>query len=104
FLSCSSPSTYYSLSYTTLFRSQTILRIDEGSGGSARLQTVSEYVDGDIAVGRGIGHDQLSSGERDLITYWCQHRCAVRFSDHDRDRKHTSELQSRGHLVCRLLL
>src|SRR5207253_5398240 len=25
-------------------------------------------------------------------------------SDHDRSEEHTSELQSRGHLVCRLLL
>src|SRR5690625_7510313 len=42
------------------------------------------------------------------ITYHCQnsrHRnCAWWRSKLDRSEEHTSELQSRGHLVCRLLL
>src|SRR2546422_3897373 len=61
--------------YTTLFRS-TIVHVDEGK--PAR-----------IGARVGVGHRAILHG------------CTV---EDDRSEEHTSELQSRLHLVCRLLL
>src|SRR5437660_6284467 len=65
--------------YTTLFRSVLLARVSD-----SRLAA---------AVGRsGRVEDQHN------------HPAAVLALDHVRSEEHTSELQSRGHLVCRLLL
>src|SRR3712207_8939779 len=85
--------------YTTLFRS-------EGAGGEGGARPVSGHLrqvgDGEepasargLARGAGRGDD----GRRDAVrggrprTVW-----------HHRSEEHTSELQSRQYLVCRLLL
>src|SRR3989442_9842234 len=62
------------LPYTTLFRSLSFLRLGACAHGNA--------------VGRGRGAQRLAVGQR----------------DEGRSEEHTSELQSRPHLVCRLLL
>src|SRR5437870_7761568 len=63
---------------STLFPYTTLFR----SGGDARLPGVQE-----------LAPDDPLGGARH-----------VRRGVHDRSEEHTSELQSRGHLVCRLLL
>src|SRR3989442_9703863 len=72
--------------YTTLFRSQ--LRWSKGysirSVGVRSLQTVREYL-----------RSQPSKHPGEAIPGW---------KGDDRSEEHTSELQSRPHLVCRLLL
>src|SRR2546422_6960074 len=77
--------------YTTLFR-------------SLRLRLVSDLLDA-ARVDAPVGDQPLQREPRDLAT----HRVEARH-DHrvrgvvDRSEEHTSELQSRLHLVCRLLL
>src|SRR3712207_7367792 len=71
--------------YTTLFRSIRVLR-DQGAGVvyiSHRLDEVREVADGIVC---------LRDGAR--VAGW----------DTGRSEEHTSELQSRQYLVCRLLL
>src|SRR5439155_3595366 len=63
--------------YTTLFR--------------------SNYFSGSRVVNRGFGGSQMEDS-----AYFAE-RILVRHED-SRSEEHTSELQSRGHLVCRLLL
>src|SRR5690625_7122728 len=76
--------------YTTLFRSPgaapPVTRVRAGGTGATR--TASTAAPGAFRGGRRrVGH---------LLAH-----CASRMS---RSEEHTSELQSRGHLVCRLLL
>src|SRR5690625_3261737 len=59
----------------------------EHSGRDEPLQT----------VGEDIGRDPLRRAAMQLGE-------CVPAGEHDRSEEHTSELQSRGHLVCRLLL
>src|SRR5690625_7053437 len=74
--------------YTTLFRSRT--------AEMAKL-TENAYRDVNIAFA-----NELSMISDDLdINVWELIRLA---NHHPRSEEHTSELQSRGHLVCRLLL
>src|SRR5439155_20715453 len=73
--------------YTTLFRSHT----EEGLGEEHRLRC--EHRDGD----RGGRHDRRPKPWWRVVA---QQPRAARM----RSEEHTSELQSRGHLVCRLLL
>src|SRR5437870_11476028 len=63
--------------YTTLFRSP-VVPLHEGSEG---LPVAGGQPLQEVPVGPGLGRDLLQRSE-----------------------EHTSELQSRGHLVCRLLL
>src|SRR5439155_7866576 len=77
--------------YTTLFRSSAWTcgcpSIFAGSRRSARMTSVVWLVDSSARPwARTIGS-----------------RAAV-YQPHDRSEEHTSELQTRGHLVCRLLL
>src|SRR5439155_10138488 len=81
--------------YTTLFRSKYVVGKDPSAGEEGRIGTRPERVraldedpnrgganaHGDAECGRGPSPDPLPRSE-----------------------EHTSELQSRGHLVCRLLL
>src|SRR3712207_8032212 len=82
--------------YTTLFRSYGggfVQSIDGISGGRQRGRSVDwfYYVNG-IEGGSGAAARKLAPGDR----VWWDH--------HDRSEEHTSELQSRQYLVCRLLL
>src|SRR5439155_12931790 len=81
--------------YTTLFRS---LSRGGGGGGCARPQARPTHHPG-AAGGGSRGEPRISarrsSGEGRPVP-----AAAVRV----RSEEHTSELQSRGHLVCRLLL
>src|SRR5207253_3382398 len=54
----------------------------------------------ELAIDRGLRY--LDSGYPDLL--WCEFPTAERGPTETRSEEHTSELQSRGHLVCRLLL
>src|SRR5439155_13298721 len=84
FIFQNSPTTaIYTLSHTTLFRSLLDL-------GHARLDLPSTGEAARRLVVVGIEHVRHRGGEHDLA--------------HRRSEEHTSELQSRGHLVCRLLL
>src|SRR5437870_10377491 len=89
--------------YTTLFRSQLDLgrraRLDDGHAASQLGQPLLQL----LAVVVGVGvldlRADLVDPARDLLR--------VAGAVHDRglrSEEHTSELQSRGHLVCRLLL
>src|SRR2546429_7063623 len=73
--------------YTTLFRSLVALPAHRAVDGDRR----SLLQPGELA--RALG--------RDLRARACGHHAAGR---RDRSEEHTSELQSRLHLVCRLLL
>src|SRR2546422_7234528 len=70
--------------YTTLFRSQTACGHVSGAFVFTRFQFTSQTT----ATGEGTVEGDLSGG----------------FSAQYRSEEHTSELQSRLHLVCRLLL
>src|SRR3712207_7132906 len=81
--------------YTTLFRSRAVI-IDQPSrdreGG------------GDVATGAAAGHDDLHgrafrAGDRDADAV-----PRATLTSTPRSEEHTSELQSRQYLVCRLLL
>src|SRR2546422_2164300 len=78
--------------YTTLFRSNFFVELQRN------------YVRGDLALTRALtdlAHDArlgvVASGD---VHYHSRERHRL----HDRSEEHTSELQSRLHLVCRLLL
>src|SRR5207253_5519134 len=93
------PSTLFP--YTTLFRSAVLhaavpgalpqpappLRADQGDRARARRRRL-----GDAGRALQAGHLLRAGG------------AAAALREHRRSEEHTSELQSRGHLVCRLLL
>src|SRR3712207_8937307 len=74
--------------YTTLFRSQADAELDERAAQDFRL------------VAEAAGHLGLLS----LLLFKPESRAAVRARSLRRSEEHTSELQSRQYLVCRLLL
>src|SRR5690625_6400698 len=73
--------------YTTLFRSLDVGAL--GLGGLLELIVAPEQLDG--LGGRGEGRTDTTEG-------------AVVLARLPRSEEHTSELQSRGHLVCPLIL
>src|SRR2546422_3382729 len=73
--------------YTTLFRSPARRRLDDGDPEPLRQQVV--------AARRADVHVDGVVERRQLV---------VRHEAEERSEEHTSELQSRLHLVCRLLL
>src|SRR5205809_5374159 len=76
--------------YTTLFRSLRV--IEHASAGNGQDPQRLER------------RDAHSGGDRAALSgRWCQSACSAS-EDKDRSEEHTSELQSRLHLVCRLLL
>src|SRR5687768_17656325 len=85
--------------YTTLFRSR-----------SRALAEIELFTD--ALVDEHVGVHAHTDGEREARDAWQRHRRAERREDrqlqeqvhHHRSEEHTSELQSRLHLVCRLLL
>src|SRR5690625_5354310 len=77
--------------YTTLFRSAGDL--DQQAAGGVHRRAGDRGAGGDL-------HRNGLTGEHRFVNG------GGTFGDHavDRSEEHTSELQSRGHLVCRLLL
>src|SRR5258707_12019339 len=69
--------------YTTLFRSDTFSRFPRGSTGALVAARLSVWCSG---LGANLHHAAVDKGDR------------------RRSEEHTSELQSRQYLVCRLLL
>src|SRR5687768_18277294 len=80
--------------YTTLFRSKWIQGLDVGVGYQAMSQNRMENMDGAGGVSEVRVRNAERRGRFDLF------RPDTGF----RSEEHTSELQSRLHLVCRLLL
>src|SRR5437660_1849714 len=78
--------------YTTLFRSRLRL-IRQRNGGVAAARNRG------IAEARG---EYIAPIDADDL--WRPTKIAAQFRAPERSEEHTSELQSRGHLVCRLLL
>src|SRR5690625_6996697 len=72
----------------------------------SEIEMVSFHVDEDTAAARKVvaramqddGQARQQADELDLLWFDVPERAALR------SEEHTSELQSRGHLVCRLLL
>src|SRR5437660_5126751 len=79
--------------YTTLFRSGVPLPLSRIELALERAGLVTKHVEG------------LADDYAETLTHWIS-RFEARYDDAVRLRseEHTSELQSRGHLVCRLLL
>src|SRR5690606_40090102 len=83
--------------YTTLFRSSrgfALTRCRRASGGQRTATAVSR-----AASRRAFRIRRRSRSEQPPHTPW-----SIRFSSAYRSEEHTSELQSRENLVCRLLL
>src|SRR5437870_9713307 len=79
--------------YTTLFRSQQArLIVDVLVAARREAPAATRHEPPDVGL---IGRRQESALDLDR---------RVRGRNEDRSEEHTSELQSRGHLVCRLLL
>src|SRR5207253_10613080 len=91
------PTHIYTLPYTTLFRSTLVRRglqgVRPGRQAVARLRQ-GPVQQGDGPSGAGVRRGRPPRRER---------RPGDR-TERARSEEHTSELQSRGHLVCRLLL
>src|SRR2546422_2469174 len=77
--------------YTTLFRSHCVLEQEQLLGALLR---------GDIAPGAKVAAERAACIEDRLVPRLPWRRARY----HRRSEEHTSELQSRLHLVCRLLL
>src|SRR3712207_8521388 len=83
--------------YTTLFRSGREVAAPEPREGDARAPRAPLRAGAGRAAGRAVGRAALAGG----------HGRALREDPHlqlPRSEEHTSELQSRQYLVCRLLL
>src|SRR5207253_5400352 len=88
--------------YTTLFRS---LKRDDKQAQCRRRRVGTPPLPG--GVRRGISAwVHSSSGSRSMESWRCPKNLknGWKLSRRHRSEEHTSELQSRGHLVCRLLL
>src|SRR5439155_24107967 len=94
------PTEIYTLSHTTLFRSRVVVRprarrfaVDDDDQQQQHDQPAGR------AYRAGPGSGVLVVRAPDAAG-----RRVIRSADFARSEEHTSELQSRGHLVCRLLL
>src|SRR3712207_8132885 len=81
--------------YTTLFRSKVHRQLRSGSPAAEIVRAATEVTAGLIVVASG------STGLTDTILLGST---AQRVQHSARSEEHTSELQSRQYLVCRLLL
>src|SRR3712207_8313360 len=81
--------------YTTLFRSAALREVAEETGHGARPGALL----GDTS------YEVTKGGQRQdkVVRYWAMESLGGRFTP-GRSEEHTSELQSRQYLVCRLLL
>src|SRR5437660_7013150 len=77
--------------YTTLFRSR--------DAAEQLARSVAESRDQFITWMNAAAEDDLHLGDTHFVN-----PSGLDADDHYRSEEHTSELQSRGHLVCRLLL
>src|SRR3712207_7189501 len=84
--------------YTTLFRSATALRCAEGGARTIVLSTDPAH-----SLADSFGSDLGSQPTPIVENLWGQ-QLDARERMEDRSEEHTSELQSRQYLVCRLLL
>src|SRR5207253_10934903 len=85
--------------YTTLFRSALAFR----THGEQRL-VLQPAVAGDVLAGLGESRDRLRPNLGAASVAEQRRRYVEILEITGRSEEHTSELQSRGHLVCRLLL
>src|SRR5690625_6291935 len=98
---CLCPLSLTLLPYTTLFRSQYSSRPLPCGARSSRPTGYSCRRQGGQCESRP-PHDGCFRGERARTPR--EERCCNDSPAQTRSEEHTSELQSRGHLVCRLLL
>src|SRR5207253_8600036 len=88
--------------YTTLFRSRCIMSRDDESNRSGAGR--------DRRLGNGLGAARrcrtaaATAGRQRVAVVRRRSAQSALFAARARSEEHTSELQSRGHLVCRLLL
>src|SRR3712207_7434426 len=83
--------------YTTLFRSRGAHEHeDEGHEAADDVQGVEAGRQVEDRAVRGRGERRPVLGDQDAVL--------VDLAEHERSEEHTSELQSRQYLVCRLLL
>src|SRR5690625_6942241 len=83
--------------YTTLFRS---IQVSVGGGEYASGSTIKDRVTGTRALA-AYAHEVAKNYDVTIALH--TDHCTKENLD-SRSEEHTSELQSRGHLVCRLLL
>src|SRR5690606_40548031 len=91
----------YTLSYTTLFRSKASLPTMRISLIFARSPSKTSKLTPTRLRGNGVMMELISTPYFPLDKYCCFNSNSARSS---RSEEHTSELQSRENLVCRLLL
>src|SRR5207253_7982320 len=84
--------------YTTLFRSCALIPVVRGQQHEQEEHDDGEYAER-AQLACQIGVRAFLDGLRDLF-----HALGALAGGEHRSEEHTSELQSRGHLVCRLLL
>src|SRR5690625_5784031 len=95
---------------TTLFIAGLIVSCNNESSGGVSTQSITELENDDqeaaYAYGMNIGqqvtqmNEAMKATEEDSMDY----KLIEKGLNDYRSEEHTSELQSRGHLVCRLLL
>src|SRR5206468_9122028 len=90
--------------YTTLFRSRSVARhhIQVALRISGHAGSAFPHASG-VSVGRGIV-DHLLLQRRGVVSQYSRDTAPNRSGMKTRSEEHTSELQSRSDLVCRLLL
>src|SRR3712207_8379175 len=84
--------------YTTLFRSVLLAEASDRLGVASRVAPQRQR----RAVGER--HEVVGRDDRDLVAVAFEIELAHHLGRHQRSEEHTSELQSRQYLVCRLLL
>src|SRR3712207_8258542 len=88
--------------YTTLFRSEDVRLADEGELEAASLHQQVQVVQ--QPRGDPLGQQQVRLGEQCADAVVDELRLQGVVLGHERSEEHTSELQSRQYIVCRLLL
>src|SRR5207253_10388366 len=86
--------------YTTLFRSPRPRRARDAAGHSLSMKIAEEHI---VAL-EGLGYTEEESRFLYIVATHSGYFVAGVGRNDVRSEEHTSELQSRGHLVCRLLL
>src|SRR5439155_25818866 len=89
--------------YTTLFRSLGAEAVQMGTAFLACEESGASRLHRETLRRRNAGHTSLTKGFTGRLARAIHNRVKPFVKD-VRSEEHTSELQSRGHLVCRLLL